>query len=77
MSTLDDMVRRLVQHEHDAIEAACVRAAAVGCGVKVTRSVPTYALGAEPYSITSTVTIEVCSDVPAGEVHEHQGGEQP
>jgi hypothetical protein len=84
MSVVDDMVRRLLAAEDEAITAAIVRANAAGCGVKITRSAPRMTLGVppfdrdeQPYAISSVLTIEVCPDVPLGELHEHlpEGGD--
>lgn len=81
MSVVDDMVRRLLAAEDEAITAAILRANAAGCGVKITRSSPRLSLGTppfdrdeQPYRLSSTLTIEVSPDVPLGELHEHQGG---
>lgn len=73
MSAVDDLVRRLVREEDALIEAALRRAGAAGCGVKVTRRAAVFdPFDGDTYRALSTITVEVCADVPAGEVHVHQ-----
>jgi hypothetical protein len=70
VTALDDMVRKIIDAQDAAIREALVKAQRVGCGVKVTQQATEFDpfLG-DTYRATSTTTIEVCPDVPAGEVH--------
>ena len=72
-TTIADLARQALQAEDDAIHAALAVALRAGCGVRLTRSPAQFEQDGDSYSATSTLTIEVCPDVPAGEIHEVQG----
>lgn len=68
--TIADLTRRALAAEDAKIEAALRAAAAAGCGIKINRTPAAYEFRDDRYSCTSTFTVEVCPDVPVGEIHE-------